>query len=127
MGKKVKKLINKAKKITEKFDPLGAGVLNPYVDGLSDQFLGTDWSGAKAAQSEAQRQQQQLLENLRQTMDDNAQQLQSSNRNANVDLAIENVPDTEIGGTANSLSTGAKDGKKKKPVGGVASSLGLNV
>lgn len=124
-------MIGKVKKITEKFDPLGAGVLNEYADGLSDQFLGTDWSGAKAdekaAKAAAEKAQQDLLKNLRDTMDANAQQLQNSNSNANVDLALENVPDTEIGGTATALSTGAKDNRRKKPTGGVASSLGLNL
>lgn len=106
-------------------------MLNEYADGLSDQFLGTDWSGAKAdaknAEAEAQRKQQELLDNLNKTAQANNMQLQTNNNNANVDLSLENVPDTEVGGTANALATSAKDTKKKKPVGGVASSLGLNI
>lgn len=115
MGKKVQKVVGKVKKFTEKWDPLGAGLLNPYVDGLSDQFLGTDWSGAKAEAKMAAQQQNDLLA----AMNTQAQ-------NANVDLSMNNIPDTEVGGTANAMASANTNKRKKAGVGGVASSLGIN-
>jgi hypothetical protein len=120
MGKKVKKLVNKVKKFTEKMDPLGAGLLNPYADGLSDQFLGTDNSGAKAAAREAERQANERQQSLLAAMNNTAQ-------NANVDLSLDNIPDTEIGGTATGLANAQTNKRKKAGPGGVAASLGINV
>lgn len=120
MAKKAKKLINKVKKFTEKVDPLGAGLLNPYADGLSDQFLGTDNSGAKAAAREAERQANERQQSLLAAMNNTAQ-------NANVDLSLDNIPDTEVGGTATGLANAQTNKRKKAGPGGVAASLGINV
>lgn len=119
MGKKVTKLVGKIKKFTEKWDPLGAGTLNQFVDPMADQWLGTDFTGAKALEAQnaadATARNEALLAQL-------GQQQAASN----VDLGFENTPDTQVGGTATSLSTSSNTKKKKAP-GGVASSLGINV
>lgn len=119
IGKKVKKLVGKIKKFTEKWDPLGAGTLNQFVDPLADQWLGTDFTGMKALEAQnaadATARNEALLAQL-------SQQQAASN----VDLGFENTPDTQVGGTATSLSTSSTTKKKKAP-GGVASSLGINV
>ncbi|QHJ82567.1 MAG: hypothetical protein [Bacteriophage sp.] len=119
MAKKAKKLINKVKKFTEKVDPFGAGLLNPYADGLSDQFLGTDNSGIKAATKAAEAEANARQESLMAAMNNTAQ-------NANVDLSLANIPDTEIGGTATGLASSNTNKRKKQGPGGVAASLGIN-
>lgn len=114
MGKKVTKLIKPIKKFTEKWDPLGAGLLNPIADNLSDQWLGTDWSGAKAADEAFKRDQaslQQAANNLA--------------ANSGVDLGLSNVTDVQVGGTATENSTSRR--RRGGGSGGVASSLGINV
>ena len=113
MGKKIKKVIGKVKKFTEKWDPLGAGLLNPMADGLSDQFLGTDWSGAKQAQKDLD-----MANTARE------EQAQTFAQNMSVDLGSENVADVDLGGTADA-STGNR--RKKRPgTQSAASSLGIN-
>lgn len=114
MGKKVKKLVGKVKKFTEKWDPLGAGTLNQFVDPMADQWLGTDFTGAKATQAGIDA--------------DNAareQQAQTFAQNMSVDLGSENVANVDLGGTADAASTG---NRRKKRQGGssASSSLGIN-
>jgi hypothetical protein len=115
MGKKVKKIIGKAKKFTEKWDPLGAGVLNEYADGLSDQFLGTDYSGAKQAQKDLD------LANA-----SREEQAQTFAQNMGVNLGTDNVAQVELGGTADMASTGNRR-KKRAGTQSASSSLGINV
>lgn len=114
MGKKVKKLVGKVKSFTEKWDPLGAGTLNQFVDPMADQWLGTDFTGAKATQAGIDA--------------DNAareQQAQTFAQNMSVDLGSENVANVDLGGTADAASTGNR--RKKRPGGSSASSsLGIN-
>jgi hypothetical protein len=120
MAKKVKKVVGKIKKFTEKVDPLGAGLLNSTIgDPLSDQFLGTDYSGAKKAASDAEALAQQQQRDLLAAMNNTA-------ANANVDLSLSNIPDTEVGGTATGLATANDNKRKKQGPGGVAASLGIN-
>lgn len=114
MGKKVKKLVGKVKKFTEKWDPLGAGTLNQFVDPMADQWMGTDFTGAKAAQSELD------ASNLaRET------QAQTFAQNMSIDLGSENVAQVDLGGTADAAGTG---NRRKKRQGGssASSSLGIN-
>lgn len=113
MGKKVKKIVGKVKKFTEKWDPLGAGTLNQFVDPLADQFLGTDFTGAKATQAaiDASNTQREI-------------QAQTFAQNMSVDLGSENVANVDLGGTADA-STGNR--RKKRPgASSASSSLGLN-
>lgn len=114
MGKKIKKALGGVKKLAEKLDPLGAGLLNPIADSMSDQYLGTDWSGNKAAAAQLQRDQLALQEA--------ANNIQ---RNANVDLGLDNVTVAQVGGTADATSTAANR-RRTRAAGNVASSLGIN-
>lgn len=114
MGKKVKKIVGKVKKFTEKWDPLGAGTLNQFVDPLADQFLGTDFTGAKATQAaiDASNTQREI-------------QAQTFAQNMSVDLGTDNVANVDLGGTADALSTGNR--RKKRPgASSASSSLGIN-
>ena len=119
MGKQVKKIVGKLMKFTEKWDPLGAGTLNQFANPLADQWLGTDFTGEKALAAknaaDATARNEALLEML-------GQQQAASN----VDLGFENTPDTQVGGTASGFAAGDKK-RRKSGIGGVASSLGLNV
>lgn len=114
MGKKAKGLVGKIKKFTEKVDPFGAGTLNQFVDPMADQFLGTDFTGAKAAQGELD------AANLARE-----NQAQTFAQNMGVDLGTDNVAQVELGGTADAAGTGSR--RKKRGAGGNASSsLGIN-
>lgn len=115
MGKKIKKAltggIGKIKKLTEKLDPLGAGLLNPMVDPMADQYLGTDFTGAKK---------------LAQEQADAANRLEQARQvTANVDLGQENVVQTEVAGTAQAQA----NSRRRRPGGGssVASAVGIRV
>lgn len=114
MGKKVKKVVGKIKKFTEKWDPLGAGTLNQFVDPMADQWLGTDFTGAKATQAgiDAANTQREI-------------QAQTFAQNMSVDLGSENVANVDLGGTADAAGTG---NRRKKRQGGssASSSLGIN-
>lgn len=114
MGKKVKKVVGKVKKFTEKWDPLGAGTLNQFVDPMADQWLGTDFTGAKAAQAEID------ASNLQREI-----QAQTFAQNMSIDLGSENVAQVDLGGTADAAGTG---NRRKKRQGGssASSSLGIN-
>lgn len=119
MGKSIKKIVGKVMKFTEKWDPLGAGILNEFGKPLADQWIGTDFTGDKAEAAknaaDATARNEALLA-----------QLSDQQAASNVDLGFENTPDTVVGGTANSLTTSTGT-KKKKAAGGVASSLGINL
>lgn len=52
--------------------------------------------------------------------------LQAQATNANVDLGLDNVVDTEVGGTASSMAGSTRRRRNAGP-GGVASSLGVRV
>lgn len=114
MGKKVKGIVGKVKKFTEKWDPLGAGTLNQFVDPMADQWLGTDFTGAKATQAaiDASNTQREI-------------QAQTFAQNMSVDLGTENVANVDLGGTADASSTGNR--RKKRPgASSASSSLGIN-
>ena len=80
---------------------------------MADQWLGTDFTGAKATQAGIDA--------------DNAareQQAQTFAQNMSVDLGSENVANVDIGGTADA-STGNR--RKKRPgTQSASSSLGIN-
>lgn len=107
-------MVGKIKKFTEKWDPLGAGTLNQFVDPMADQWLGTDFTGAKATQAGIDA--------------DNAareQQAQTFAQNMSVDLGSENVANVDLGGTADASGTSTR--RKKRASGSSASSsLGIN-
>ena len=107
-------MVGKIKKFTEKWDPLGAGTLNQFVDPMADQWLGTDFTGAKATQAGIDA--------------DNAareQQAQTFAQNMSVDLGSENVANVDLGGTAD--ASGSSTRRKKRAAGSSASSsLGIN-
>lgn len=114
MGKKVKNLIGKVKKLTERLDPLGAGTLNQFVDPMADQFLGTDFTGAKAEQAQID-------------AANTARQIQAENfaQNMSVDLSSDNAAQVDLGATADAASTGTR--RKRRQTGSSASSsLGIN-
>lgn len=115
MGKKVKKLVDKAKKFTEKWDPLGAGTLNQFVDPMADQWLGTDYTGMKAAQKELDAQNV-----ARET------QAQTFAQNMSVDLGTANVAQVDLGGTADAAA-GTGNRRKRRAGASASSSLGINV
>lgn len=83
------------------------------ADGLSDQFLGTDWSGAKQAQKDLD-----MANTARE------EQAQTFAQNMSVDLGSENVANVDIGGTADA-STGNRR-KKRSGTQSASSSLGIN-
>lgn len=114
MGKKLNKLVNPIKKFTEKWDPFGAGVLNPIADNLADQYAGTDFSGVKAADAAFKRDQASL-------------QAAANNLTANAaaDLGVNNVTDVQVAGTATAAGTARR--QRRNTAGGVANSLGINV
>jgi len=114
MGKKVKGVVGKIKKFTEKWDPLGAGTLNQFVDPMADQWLGTDFTGVKAEQAKLD------ASNLQRET-----QAQTFAQNMSVDLGSENVAQVDLGGTADAAGTG---NRRKKRQGGssASSSLGIN-
>lgn len=114
MGKKVKKFVDKAKKFTEKWDPLGAGTLNQFVDPLADQWIGTDYTGAKAAARDIEAQ------NMAREA-----QAQTFAQNMSVDLGTENVAQVDLGGTADAAGTGNR--RKRRTGPSASSSLGINV
>lgn len=87
----------------------------PLLGGVSDSLLGTDFNGLKADAAKASQQQANLLAAMNNTA-----------ANANVDLSLSNIPDTEIGGTATAQATAATTKRKKTTAGGVATSLGIN-
>ncbi|QMP84059.1 putative virion structural protein [Pseudomonas phage phiB1_1] len=113
IGKKVKKALNPVAKVFT----LGATDLSGkgWGTGIVDSVAGTDYNGLKAAASDAEKQQRQVQEALI------AQQA-----NANADLSMTNVADTEVGGTANAMANTNTNKRKRAGVGGVASSLGIN-
>jgi hypothetical protein len=121
MAKKVTKIITKIKKFTEKADPLGAGLLNPIVDPMADQWLGTDMTGAKAeakaAAEKAAAEQAAMMQSL-------VDQSKRAN-DANVDLSLDNVPIVETGGTASGLAAGSTV-RKRKSGQSLSASLGIN-
>lgn len=120
MGKKIKKIANKVTKVAtlgatdlngkgwgmKIVDPLGVGT------GLLSTLTG---AGAPTGDGGAARQQADLLAAMNATA-----------QNANVDLSLENVPDTEVGGTATGLAATNSSKRKKQGPGGVAASLGIN-
>lgn len=120
MGKSIKKLVSKVKKFTEKVDPLGAGTLNKIVDPIADQYLGTDFTGAKAQAAED-------AANAANRQDALLNQLRNQAASANVDLGLENTPVAEVGGTATSMSRKRRTGNAPRAGAGVAASLGINV
>lgn len=126
MGKKIKNVLSKVTKVGSlgAFDLDGGGWGMKVVDplglgtGLSDQLLGTDFSGAKsgAAKDAASIAQQNAARE---------QQAQTFAQNMSVDLGSENIANVDPGGTADAASTG---NRRKKRQGGssASSSLGIN-
>lgn len=106
MGKKAVKGIGKVKGWTEKLDPLGAGLLNPMVDPIADQYLATDFTGAKKAAADASAERARMDAELEVA--------------ANTDLTNTNVADVRTGESVESL--------RKRPAASrkVSSSLGIN-
>lgn len=118
MGKTVKKLVNKVTKVAtfgiadadQVFDAFTLG----QGRGISDQFLGTDLTGAKAAASDMDAQNAQR-----------ERQAQTFAQNMSVDLGSSNVANVDLGGTADAASTGNR--RKKRPgAQSASSSLGIN-
>jgi hypothetical protein len=123
MGKKVKKFANKVTKVASLgatdlsgngwgrkiVDPLGAGT------GLLDTLTGAGMKGMSDEAAASAQQQRELLAAMNATA-----------QNANVDLSLNNVPDTEVGGTATGLAAQTTNKRKKQGPGGVAASLGIN-
>lgn len=115
MGKKIGKIFKKVLKVSDTIGLLPEGT----TEGLVDQYVGTDLSGKKkqAAQdaADATARNEALLA-----------MLGNQAAAANVDLGLENTPDTQVGGTANAMASTASKRKRNAP-GGVAASLGINV
>ena len=114
MGKKVTKIVGSINKKLQKWDPLVSGTIGPVIDNLTDQYAGTDFSGAKAADAAFKRDQAMLQ-----------QQANNLSANSAVDLGLSNVTDVQVGGTATANSTNRR--RRGSGSGGVASSLGINV
>ncbi|ARB30305.1 hypothetical protein B5P22_24455 [Pseudomonas tolaasii] len=88
--------------------------MNQFFDPLVDQWTGTDYTGAKAAQAKLD------ASNLQREI-----QAQTFAQNMSVDLGSENVAQVDLGGTADAVGTG---NRRKKRQGGssASSSLGIN-
>ena len=108
-----------------------SGVINAITKPVK-QVLGslTGANAAKSAQREADRAAREAQAQEAQIAARQEQQqlaLQNMQANAQVDLTTDNLTSVIAGGSADLSGVGTDAMKKKRPPGGLASSLGLNV